>query len=66
MGVVFLLEGVYEHWAQCNVLGKVGILSMGVMGICGMVLLVCVAIIGLSLGYLIGLKKYLIKKEYRG
>ena len=66
MGVVFLVEGVYEYWPQCNVFGKGGILLMGVLGICGLALVVCTAIIGLSFGYLIDLKKYLIKKEYRG
>jgi len=64
IGYVGLMEDVYGYWYQCNVLGKIGLILIMVLGIVGTIIVGAVFLIAI-IGS-INLKKYLIKKEYRG
>lgn len=66
IGIAFVGERVHEYWHQCNIFGKIGIILMAIFGIGGLIIMGCGFLFGLFIGCLIDLKKYLIKKEYRG
>lgn len=70
IGLVFIEEGIYKSWFRCNIFGKVGIILMGILSSVGIMAFIGMAVIVLSLSALINhivdLKRYFLKKEYRG
>lgn len=65
IGTLYLYFDIWEEWSRCNIFGKFGIISLCLLGLCGIITVIAFILAFVLICYIADVKKYLLKKELR-
>lgn len=65
IGFLFLYSDIWEEWSRCNVFGKLGIIALCLLGVCGIGVVIGLVGMFVCMCYLADVRKIFLKKEFR-